>query len=497
MKTFGTVYFIIITACAFVQFGMGGSPLLVLALYLIAATGLVVTLPGGQNLPSLIYFACTLYAAGFALPIKTLLLQPVQQNLMAPFDTALVLLGGHVCLTIAYVIYRTFPARLAVFNAMEKEFSTPSFLKFIAWFGFVIGFALMVLHTIFRPKFVNGVSTAEGFGGFGAFYFLLVMAFTAQCALAVIERHRGRNLTVAIVMFAFIFALSLMGNQKKYILDAALIVSLTLIAYNVKIRPQYIIFGVVFLAFTQFIVSPLIHIARSESSQKTISERIDLTVKILDQNNYDFGKINQINDRVTRSLSGSYRSSGSYIYPSTLNLDRFTLVLPVDQVVRVGESGRTGWSVFVRTTLERILPGAFIEKHAGSLTDEVAWTYGFRQAGVVARPVTGLTATSWAIGGIAGLVSIGIVVPLLLFWVLGIIGGPITRNPWTIAMLVVSSLAPEQDSSGILGLILRDLPIALAAVGVLMLLTRGLRYQQPRPTPMGYRATDIVNPHAR
>jgi len=497
VKTFGKVYFIIITACALVQFGMGGSPLLVLALYLIAATGLVVTLPGGQNLPSLVYFAYTLYSAGFALPIKTLLLQPVQQNLIAPFDTALVLLAGHVCLTIAYIIYRTFPARLALFNAMEKEFSTPSFLRFIAWFGFIVGFALMVLHTIFRPKFVNGVSTAEGFGGFGAFYFLLIMAFTAQCALAVIEKGRGRNLIFAVVMFAFIFALSLMGNQKKYILDAGLIVALTVLAYNVKVRPQYIVFGVIFIVFTQFIVSPLIHIARSESSLKTISERVDLTVKILEQNNYDFAKINQINDRVTQSLTGTYRSSGSYVYPSTLNLDRFTLVLPVDQVVRVGEGGRTGWSVFVRSTLERILPGAFIEKHAGSLTDEVAWTYGFRQAGVVARPVTGLTATSWAIGGVAGLIAIGITAPLLLFWVLGIIGGPITRNPWTIAMLVVSSLAPEQDSSGILGSILRDLPIALSTIAVLMLLTRGLRYQQPRSAPMIYRPADTPAPRTR
>ncbi len=496
MKKFGIIYFLIITICAFVQFGLGGNPLLVLALYLVAATGLVVVAPGGQNLPSLIYFAYCLYAAGFTLPIKTLLLQPVQQNLLAPYDTALVLLGGHVCITIAYAIYRTFPARLAVMVAMEREFSSPSFLRFIAGFGFVVGFALMVLHTIFRPKLVNGVNTVEGFGGFGVFYFLLVMGFTAQCALTAGGKNRGSNMTIAILMFVCIFGLSLIGNVKKYVLDAGLIVALVIVAYNVRVRPQYIVAGVAFLFFTQFIVSPLIHITRSESSQKTISERIDLTAKILKQNNYDWGRINQINDRVTRGFERNYRSSGSYVYPSTIGVDRFTMPLPIDQVTRVGEPGRLGWPTFVRKVFENTLPSAFVEKSAGALGDEVAWAYGFRQAGVMGRPVVGLTATAWAVGGVVGLISLGIVVPLLLFWLLGVIGGQINNNPWTVAMIVVCVLAPEQDPSATIGMMLRDIPIVIVTMAMLMLLTRELRSRQaggPRypqhvaPQPLGRR----------
>lgn len=486
MKKFGLIYFAIITICAFVQIGMGGTPLLVLALYLIASTGLVVAAPGGQNLPSIIYFAFCLYAAGLALPIKTLLLQPVQQNLMAPLDTALVLLAGHVCVTIAYGLYRLFPARLPLLVALERDFSSPSFLRFFAGIGFVLGFMLMVMHTILRPKFVNGVSSTEGFGGFGTLYFLLVMAFAAQCGWAAIGKGRGKSLIVAIIMFVFIFALSMMGNQKKYIMDAGLVVALTIVAYNIKVRPQYIVAGLAFIAFTQFAVSPLIHITRAESSQKTISERVDLTLKILNQNNWDFGKINQINDRVTEGFAGSYRSSGSYVYPATLNVDRFMLALPVDQVVRVQESGRVGWPTFVRTVLERTLPGAFIEKHAGALSDEVAWSYGFRQAGVIGRPVVGLTATSWAVGGFVGLASLCIVIPLLMFWVLGAIGGPISNNPWTVALTVICFVAPEQDGSGVIGMLLRDIPVAVGTMGVLILLTRGIRDRQHRTGSIPY-----------
>jgi hypothetical protein len=473
--TIGYIYGTLVTACGLFQLALGGSLALTVALYAVAMTALIPLFWSGFSVSSLIYILFSLYSGGFALIIKTLLVQPVQQNLIEPNWSALVLFAGHTSTTAAWVLATALPLRSRVASAAINEFNSINALRFFAAFSFASGLLLKVLHNIYRPQFIYGsVELSEGFGGFGVFGFLLVFGFAAQAALCAKTRAPKEYITAG-VMFTLIAGLSIIANVKKELLDAGLIIALTVAAFNVRIKPSIAATAVAFLALMQFVVSPLIHITRAQSETFTIAERIELTQAILRQNNYDLGRINALNDEVFRSYEGNYRSTGSYVYPSTLNIDRFALILPIDQVVRTHEPGKISPEQAFDLTLQAILPSALIDKSAGILADYVAWYYGFRTYGVVGRPVTGLTASSWAIAGLPGVLIIGFVVPAIMFWILGAVGGPLGGSPWAVGLVTSLSVMQEATLDAVFGYLFRDLIVLLSTIALLLIARRFLR----------------------
>jgi hypothetical protein len=89
----------------------------------------------------------------------------------------------------------------------------------------------------------------------------------------------------------------------------------------------------------------------------------------------------------------------SYYYPDALNIDRYSLIFPLDQIVRHDPARISG--NFAVNELSELMPAAFVKKTGISFTDQVAWRFGIRKYGSVARPVIGLPA-SFAIGGYWG-----------------------------------------------------------------------------------------------
>jgi len=473
--TAGYMYAAVMTVCGLIQFTLGGNLPLAIALYAVAMTALLPFVWGGLSVSSIIYIFFSLYSGGLTLLVKTLLWQPVQQNLVEPNWSALILFAGHAATTSAWVLATAFPLGSRMASSLRAEFNSIDALRFFATFGFGAGFALKILHSIYRPQFVHGsVELTDGFGGFGVFGFLIVFGFAAQAALCVRTRS-PRDYMIAGAMFLLIASLSIIANVKKDLLDAGLVIALTIAAFNIRIRPSIAIAAIAFVVLTQFIVSPLIHVTRAQSETFTTTERIELAQTILRQNNYDFGRINALNDEVFRSYEGTYRSSGSYVYPSTLNIDRFALVLPIDQVVRTSEPAKISPTHAFNLTLQAILPSVLIEKSAGTLADYVAWHYGFRTYGVVGRPVTGLTASSWAIAGLPGVLFIGFIVPAFMFWVLGAVGGPLHRSPWAVGLVTALSVMPENTLDLVFGYLFRDLIVMLFTVALFLAARRFLR----------------------
>jgi hypothetical protein len=473
VKTIAAIYLAIATICAIVQLVLGANIGLLCALYLISLCGLFPLYGPNMTVSSMIYISICLYGGFFAILIKTLLWQPVQENLFSPDRSALILLLGHIGATCAYFVARKFRVGAGFFDRLKVDFdrtgqSTPLFP-----FLFTVGIVFAIAHEIFRPRFVNGSTDAlGGFGGFGAFYFLILFGFAGQVALAVSGRARSRDMTVAIVMFVMVLILSVVGNVKKDVIDAALIIALTLAAFKVKVRPTHVLYAVLFLSFTQFIVSPLIHITRAESTSRTMSERIELTGQILKQNNYDFGRINSLNDRVAKGFQNTYRSSGSYVYPSTANIDRFALVLPVDQVARVNDPGRLTPGEVTRLVAQRVLPGGLISKSPGVVADLVAWKYGFRAYLTVGRPVVGLSASSYALGGLGAVLGISFFLLVVVFTLLDMIGGTISRSPWAVGVVMAFSYIAEKEMDALVGTLFRDIPLLVVTLAIVVAVTR-------------------------
>lgn len=487
MKKFAAAYLIVATICAIIQLVLGANFPILIALYIISVCGFFSIWSEKLTVASMIYFSICLYSGMFAIVIKTALWQPVQQNLFNPDTSAIVVFTGHMATTAAYMVAQKFPIRFRAIQNLKQEFDVAGSRTPLFPVMFVIAFILLVLHEQFRPQFTNGNSDAiGGFGGFGAFYFLLVFSFAGQVSRAVSSRVRGPDTTLAIVMFIMITALSFAANIKKDVMDAALVIALIFVFYRLKVKPQYIVAGVAFVIASQFVLAPLIHITRAEQTHKTVAERVDLTMAILRQNNYDFGRINALNDKVYKGFAANYRSSGSYVYPSTANIDRFALILPVDQVTRVNDPGRVTMSEVTSLVGQRVLPSVLVSKSPGVLADIVSWKYGFRTYLTVGRPVVGLSASSFAVGDLPGVIGISFFLMLVVFLVVDLIGGAMTASPWSIAMVVTLNNIGEKEIDALFEILLRNIPLMIVTLAIFVFLAR-LFYPATagRQTPSG------------
>jgi hypothetical protein len=431
----------------------------------------------------------------FALLIKTLLAQPVQQNLITPQFSAAILLAGHAAVSTAYGIATAIPARVKFCSKLKDDFDSAACMRIFAPWGFAFGYTTQLLHVILRPHFINGSNaTTSGFGGFGSFYFLINLAFAAQVGLVYAGRWKGESTIRASLMFILILGLSLFENVKKDVIDAVLILVVSMIAFRAPPKPTTALLACVFVAFFVFILSPLIHITRANSTIGSLEERIGITQKILVQNDFDISKINALNDTVFRSYTDSYRSSGSYVYPSTLNVDRFSLILPADQVSRRNRPSNVTLLEVGSLIAQQALPSLLIKKSPGVLADWVSWRYGFRPYLTVGRPVVGLAASAYAVGGFFGIFAIGIPVMLAFFWATSALAGDLTASPWAVGVVVFLSVMAEKEVDAIVVLVVRDMPVLLGTLAILIAAIRFVIMPPRVRLTSGVSSVDLMHP---
>jgi hypothetical protein len=474
--SFPAIYAFLILSLVVAQVGMGADIPLVLVLALIAAATLLPLTKDNIAPGDCIYIGLSLYCGGFALLTKTLLGQPVDSNLIAPEISGLHMLVAFASITAAYLLAQRFTPKLSQPAGVFRYFNSPFFLKNFSRFGFVVGAIFHILHLILRPRFINGTGEqTAGFGGFGSFYFLIVMAFAAQIALCKLGENKARERTIATFMFVAILLMTVAGNVKKDILDALVILAISTYALGFKVGVRQVVAGAILLFAINFVLTPLIHITRSSGADFSISERFQYTAEVVSTNNFDLGKINDINDRITQGFRTNYRAFGSYVYPSTVNLDRFSLIFPLDQVVRTGGPPRIMPNDIVNRVLQIVLPSSLITKSPGSMADLVGWSYGFRAPGTVSRPVVGLPASSVALGGLFGAAIIPFGILSVVFTLLNWLGGSLKGNPWAIALTVSLMHIPEKEVDALFGIMLREAPLILIVMALFIHTMRSQR----------------------
>lgn len=415
--------------------GVGSNPYMVVMFTMISIIGIQHIFRERIWPSDFFIFGLSIYSGGAALLAKALLGQPLQSNLMHPvFSTSVLTLSFFAALagaTLARAIQRyeggVFWGRLGMDRPSQ-------YLPML-----ILGAAFFLLHVMLRPRFENGVQTSGGFGGFGSFYFIFVFGVAAAAFAYGKSRDRKARL-VLILSFAMMMVMSIVANTKKELADFVLVIILMAIAFRIRMRPVPLLLGILlFYGLVAFVV-PLIQLMRSDFTTLGMGERLGHAWTLLADANFNPAVLAEAQSRILRGFSFSFREYGSYIFPSAINLDRFFLILPVDQVARgVLEGKQMGVADFILRPLVQAMPSFLVSKDGIAGSDLVGWEYGIRSVNSIARPVIGLAASLLAAGGVIAVVIGSFVIVALVFSVYNFTFGHLRRSTFGLFFLVISS----------------------------------------------------------
>jgi len=404
-----------------------------------------------------IFILFILYCSFFALAIKAYVQQPVDQNIFEPGYTGLLLFSGALSAYAGYGLSRLlFPPTRN--NTFETHFRDKRFLGFFTLTAGPIGAACHFLHAFFRPIIETGEA---GTGFFGQFVFLFLFAAVACAALAAKDR---KYLPVLIGFIATALFLALVTNTKRAGLEVAFALAAGMMFLGLRIKISTLLPSVAVSLVSIFYLAPMIQIARSEVAGLSFADRIGIYQRIMDENEYSASRLSERAGQLTEGFAYSFSSYGSFIYPENANLDRFAMILPVDQVVRALDRSHTLGVKIITHDLLKILPSVGGEKDPAATPDLIAWEYGIRGAGSVARPVIGLIASSIAAFGEVGVLVLPAVTFIIIGFVLSLITSTLAGNPWSSAMAALCIFVAEKEISPILSFFARDFIIILVVI---------------------------------
>jgi hypothetical protein len=446
-----------------------GSDLLTSSILAIISLSAVLAIKDNMSVADVIYLIYVFYAAFATLVFKAIVQQPIQSNLIAPQESAFVLLASSAAVLTAYLLINL----INVFRPLNLSISSPlkdnNFIKFFSVFSYCLGFIFMLLHYSLRPQFIDGVNAlTQGTGAFGTFYFLILFGFAAQIYVWSISSNKNFSFVISVAMLIGFVFLSIAGNAKRTIYDALFIIALSYPAYRLKLSIPTAIAAVLGAIVLNFVISPIIQVVRVSSGEKTISARIDASVEIISENLNNLGKLNQMQRGVAKGFAHQFRPNETYFYPSTIAVDRYVLLMPLDQVIREKGRGYIPDAVAYEQTLTRILPSVILPKTASAaLPDEIAWKYGFRTYGVVSYPVMGLPTSSYAVWGLSGAIIIPFLLYSVLFLICHSIAGFIRGNPLAIGFAATLTTTAEMTLDSFAGFITRDMLIMLTTIAII------------------------------
>ncbi|MFD1912802.1 hypothetical protein [Halodurantibacterium flavum] len=422
--------------------------------------------------------ASALYASGFALILKPLLGQPLQANLHHPQAAATALFAGVAMLALVSDLAR----RLARGRRapLAAPLADPAVQGRLAVPVMAAGFAVLALHVALRPRMVDGmVEQGAGFGGLGSLVFLLPLGL----ALALARASADRRAALAVALGgAGLVLMALTSNTRREFAEFLLMLcALPLILPGRDGRGAvWTALALLMAAGMVLYAAPLIHLMRGSFLTLGWAGRLDLALDLLSQHGFNPARLREAEGAFLRGFTHAWSENGSYVWPSTLPVDRFMLVLPVDQVLRAG-TGLTGPGPFLREVAEGVLPSALIAKTAATGADLVAWDHGIRQYGNAARPVIGLAASALAAAGWAGLAVVPLLVAGPVMLAGNLILGPLRGHPLGLFAVALVWVLPEMTLDALAVFGLRILPLVAFT---LLLLGLGLRLR-PRLAPSG------------
>ena len=240
------------------------------------------------------------------------------------------------------------------------------------------------------------------------------------------------------------------------------------LAYRIRIDPRLVVLGALGAALAFFYVAPLIHIVRGMELAK--SDRVGATLKILAEAHYNPFELQIIEKQLTSGHGeDTTETLFGYLAPNDYGTERFTLLMPIDQMARASMRAPLGFGAFVAKLREETLLKAIVGDHLlETLGDQIAWRYSIRSANVIGRPALGVFGTGYGVAGGWGLLLLAPFATLCTFAAMKLVcNGSIWQNPWAIFIAASQFFDGEIDIT-IIGILFRSfIPLIVIAASVI------------------------------
>lgn len=455
------VYFGVLFCLVVVQVAMGADLFVLFTLTAISCFAFFVFEVKAFLPADVIIINIILYSGYFTLIVKTLLGQSVDENLVSPIESSSVNLIGFLSIFCGYFFSRNMPKFVL---GVRAPLLVPENLRFLALVVFPIGTMFDLLHIILRPQATQAaVDSGEGIGFFGSFIFVTTFGLVCQASYVFSRENRTqRGLGLLGVMLGVVMLTSVAANVKATFVANVIAVGLVVANSSVRINLlREMIIGSVVAVILVFYVSPAIHITRNMAAQLSVVERLEAAYDVIERAGFDPMLLEEQAQSVLETFASMRDPTLNYVFPSNANVSRFCFIQPVDQVVsRTSTYGILGFESLADVA-SSVLPSFLVAKSAGSSADFIAWHYRIRDPGVVGRPVIGLTASAFALGGYPAVILCPGLVIFLAFSILNGLTGPLRDNALGIFITSATLFLAEKEMSQIVIFFLRQLPIIL------------------------------------
>ncbi|WP_428332397.1 hypothetical protein [Novosphingobium sp.] len=448
------IYLLIIGLLSLFQIVIGANLLVLVAIDLVCLTALVPMTRKAFDPVDLLFISLSFYYGTFSLVLKSLVFQPVQENLQVPLLTSIYLVSGFGLIFLAY-LYVTramssyYPGtRLRTWGTFERSYADPRFLSRFTLpltlaanlFAIIIA---MSSHSV--QEVANGLAKASSLTTLGSLVPIIQLALAMQLSLLT---RRGAQIdrTLVFLTLGVGLALSVLNNQKALGFMLGATCAVHMVAYRVRVRPRILVIGIAGAMVMFLYITPLIHIVRGMDLAK--SDRIAQTFQILQEAHFNPLELSEIEAKMPGAIDENALATRlDYLAPYNLNTDRFTQLMPIDQTARATLTEPIGLDAYFTELASEILPKFLIkERSLDALPDQIAWRFGIRETNVISRPTLGLLGTSF---GVAGPWGILVIAPLIMlgYFVLikRVCNGSIWQNPWAVFIASTGFFFGEQD----------------------------------------------------
>lgn len=383
---------------------------------------------------------------------KTILLQPLNSNLVAPVDAFLIATIAMVGVFFAGLFSSQIKFKRVVFRTEQDQ----GRLKFIANTTFIIGFIFWGLNFFIAH---NG----KGFGGLIIFDDLIYMGIIAETARLCLRGDRSilANWRV-LVMILISVILAILHNRKLNLVLGLLAYFTTTYFFTKRISiKQLVALGIIWYA-SLIIFIPAIQIMRIHSIQKvSISRKFDLIESYFSQ--LTLSGVKSINHDAYRQFRGGY-----YDYFNDYKLQpilgRFVSVQQIGPVAfAVNNEGIVG-SRFLLGDLAHLSP-AFLLPNKPEYGAEyyTLLHYGILSTSSGKYPTVPIAAEAYSAYGFGGVLLIVFVTFITIFIVISVFSRDLNGNIYSIFFMVELPFvfAHQQNFGQLWGFILRNLPLLL------------------------------------
>ncbi|NZD59090.1 hypothetical protein HZU83_20625 [Sphaerotilus montanus] len=392
---------VILTLLAVIHLIIGSSILVIFLLLAVCAMGIFSLSINGMSFGGCVVVLWTIYYGWGSMILKAFLFQPLQDNLIVPEYSALIvfLCTGAVFLvaTASNILTNKAIFTNKINLALVNYHSHP-----VIPYLLLIGIFTQFLHLYYTSAAQSGMEKGEGFGGFSVFHpvYLLSVSVLVRSINGPRRLWAVQWLVVAMVSAVI---LSVVGNVKKILFDVMLTILFSAYVFNIKIKYKYILPGSLGMVLLLAYMGPVVLIMRQDAANLSVIDRVAGAVQLVVENNFSIEKLSKLQNSIAEGFEISFRPDYAYFYPNTINADRYSLISVVDQVARVDNlQGLYSISDTFQKGVNASLP--LVSKDPYTNGDLIAWAYGLRNSSNIARPVMGQVVNGYVIGGILGAV---------------------------------------------------------------------------------------------